>query len=287
MTVNALLAGIGAIFGSMFALEVLAVLVRPGTMGLVAAVVGPAASVGTRGHGGSQGDRLRAGVMVVVAGSTLSFLVGGPLLALLIALAGPVASAWFIRLRRDRWRGAMEDGAASSARAIGDAAAAGLPAAAAIERASNDGSVPGAVAEELKDLAVRCRLGLSLEEGLEELRRRAGSQAWEAIVAAVRVQREVGGDLAAILHALAGGLEGSARARSEARSLSSQARLTAWIVVGLPVIGLFLAEVASPGTIAGILSKPLPRLLAALAFILQATAAFVVRRIARLGEPTR
>lgn len=284
MTVNAMLAGAGATFGFIFALEVLAVLVRPGTMGLIAAVVGPAASVGARGQGGSRGDRVRAVVMVVVAGSALAFIVGGPLPAILVALPGPAVPAGFIRLRRKRWRRAMEEGAAPSARAIGDAAAAGLPAAAAIERASSDGSVPGAVAEELKDLAVRCRLGLPLEEGLEALRRRAGSRAWEAIVAAVSVQREVGGDLGAILHALAGGLEGSARARAEARSLSSQARLTAWIVVALPVVGLFLAEIASPGTVAGILARPLPRLLAALACILQVAAAFTVRRIARLDQ---
>lgn len=281
---NALLAGAGAAFAALLAGEVLVALARPKSMRLVTAVLGGAASAGARGRVASRDDRLRIGLLVVTAGSLVALTAGGIRLALLFALAGPMVPAGIVRARRARWRSAMQSGAAPAARAIADAAAAGLPGVGALERAAGDGAVPAAVASELKDLAVRCRLGLPLDEGLEELGRRADSAGWRAIVAAIRVQREVGGDLAAILHALAGGLDDAARARAEARSLSSQARLTARIVIALPVVGLVLAEVASPGTVPRMLSSPLPRSLALLALVLQVVAAVVVRRVARLGE---
>lgn len=281
---NALLAGAGATFASLVAAEALAVLARPGSIRLVTAVLGPAAAAGSRGRVASRDDRRQIGLIAVIFGSVVALMAGGPWFALAVALAGPLVPAGVLRVRGARWRAAMQAGAAPAARAIGDAAAAGLPGVAAVERASGDGAVPAAVSAELKDLATRCRLGLPLDAALDELGRRAGSSAWSAVVAAIRIQREVGGDLAAILHVLAGDLEDSTRARAEARSLSAQARLTARIVIALPVVGVVLAEIASPGTLAGMLSKPLPRLLALLAFVLQMVAAVVVRRAARVGE---
>ncbi|MFM8884681.1 MAG: type II secretion system F family protein, partial [Solirubrobacterales bacterium] len=137
---------------------------------------------------------------------------------------------------------------------------------------------------ELADLATRCRLGLDLGAGLAELRSRAATPEWDALVSAMIVQRQVGGDLARILGSLAGGLETSARSRAEARSLSSQARLTARIVVGMPLAGLVICELVAPGTLARMLSSPLPRGLTLAACVLQVAAVFAVRRVARLGE---
>lgn len=281
---NELLAAAGAGCAALFAFEMLALLARPRSLATAAALIGPTALAGTRGRRATAADRLRVGALGVVSCSAVALVAAGPWLALAVALAGPLFPAGLLRLRRARWRSAMSRGAAAAARAVADASQAGLPGVAALERASGDGGVSPAVALELRDLATRCRLGLPLDQGLEDLRYRAGSPPWDALVAAVRVQRQVGGDLAAILNALAHGLEGSARARDEARSLSSQARLTARIVIAMPVGGLFLCEVASPGTVSGILASPLARLLAVVACALQAAAAVAVRRVARLGE---
>lgn len=280
---NAALAAGGGVFAALFVAEVLALLLRPRSVELLSGLLGPVASVAARGHQATRPERIRIVLMGMAAGSAMALVIGGPLLAAVVVLACPVATVMVLRARASRWRSAMRDGAAPSARAIGDAARAGLPAVAAVERAASDGAVSPAAAVELRDLATRCRLGLGLDEGLEELRRRAACPAWNALAAAIRVQSEVGGDLAAILHSLASGLEMSSRAREEARSLSSQARLTARIVIALPVAGLAMSEVASPGTLARILAAPLPRALAVLAAVLQVAAVVVVRRVARTG----
>jgi len=101
----------------------------------------------------------------------------------------------------------------------------------------------------------------------------------------VLVQREAGGDLARLLHELADDLDTVARAEADARAASSQARLTARIVVALPVVGALLIELAAPGTLAAILNDPLAALLVAGALALEALALVSVRRIARVGGP--
>lgn len=268
----------------MFALDLVAMLTRPAAAGAVTAVLGPSVRAGTRGRAATRPDRLRVVLLVTPCTAALALLAGGPIVALVAGLAGPLAAAIALRARIGRWKAAMRRGAGPAARAISDAAAAGLPGVAAIERAAGDGALPECVAVELRDLATRCRLGLSLDDGLEELRSRASCASWDALVAAIRVQREVGGDLGAILAALAQGLESAARAADEARSLSSQARLTARIVIGLPLVGLALVEVASPGSLSRMIDSPLPRGLLLVALALQVVAAVIVRRVASLGE---
>ncbi|MFM9164875.1 MAG: type II secretion system F family protein [Solirubrobacterales bacterium] len=281
---NALLAGAGTAFGLLAAADLLAAVARPASFGVVAAALRPASAAARRGRDASRSERAGLGALMGLAAFVAFSLAAGLLPGVVAAAAALSAASAVVRARRSRWRRAMREGAAAAARAVGDAANVGLPGVAALERAAADGAVSPQVSIELADLATRCRLGLDLGAGLAELRSRAATPEWDALVSAMIVQRQVGGDLARILGSLAGGLETSARSRAEARSLSSQARLTARIVVGMPLAGLVICELVAPGTLARMLSSPLPRGLTLAAFVLQVAAVFAVRRVARLGE---
>ena len=117
---------------------------------------------------------------------------------------------------------------------------------------------------------------------LRELARRAGDPAYDTIVAAVLLQRDAGGDLAALLRASAGALEQGARARADARAATAQARFTAWLVAALPLAALGLAELASPGYLLDLLGEPIPALLVGGALALEVLAIVLVRRVAVL-----
>ena len=281
---NALLAGAGTAFGLLASADLLAVVTRPASFGLVAAALRPASAAARRGRDATRSERAGLGALMGLSSFATFSLAAGPLAGAVAAAAALSAASAVVRARRSKWRRTMREGAAAAARAIGDAANVGLPGVAALERAAADGAVSPQVSTELSDLATRCRLGLDLGTGLAELRSRAATPEWDALVAAMIVQRQAGGDLARILGSLSGALEASARSRAEARSLSSQARLTARIVVGMPLAGLVICELASPGTLSRMLSGPLPRGLTLAAFVLQAAAVFAVRRVARLGE---
>jgi tight adherence protein B len=113
------------------------------------------------------------------------------------------------------------------------------------------------------------------------LRSRARAHAWDTLVAAILLQRDAGGDLATLLRELAVAGEAAERAGRDARTATAQARFTAWLVLGLPPGAALLAELGSPGFLAGLVATPLSAWLAATALLLQAVALVCVLRLAR------
>ncbi len=113
------------------------------------------------------------------------------------------------------------------------------------------------------------------------LRRRAATPAWDAIVAGILLQRDAGGDLAGLLRDQAAALEAAERIERDARTATAQARFTARLVLLLPAGAAVLAELASPGLIAGLLEHPLSVWLVAMAAVLQGTAIVAVAGLAR------
>ncbi len=144
----------------------------------------------------------------------------------------------------------------------------------------------GPAGHELRRVSAALGVGAGTEAALEDLRARAGSRAWDTLVAAVLVQRDAGGDLPALLRELAASQEAASRTDDDARAATAQARFTARLVAGLPGLAVILAELASPGFAAGLLSNPLSLVLVVLALILQAVAFVAVRAIShRLAAP--
>jgi tight adherence protein B len=134
---------------------------------------------------------------------------------------------------------------------------------------------------ELRLTAAALAAGESTEAALEALRRRAGSRPWDTLVAAVLLQREAGGDLPGLLRELAASLEAAERTEGDARAVTAQARFTAQLVGGLPVLAVVLAELGSPGFAGRLVSNPLSAVLVVLAVVLQGMAFSAVRGITR------
>ena len=134
----------------------------------------------------------------------------------------------------------------------------------------------------MRRVAAALALGERTEEVLQALARRTGTGALDSVVAAVLLQREAGGDLAALLRDLAGALEERGRVVADARSATAQARFTALLVSGLPVAGLALGELVAPGFVAGLVSEPLTAVMVLVALALQAVAFACITRIGRV-----
>ena len=144
------------------------------------------------------------------------------------------------------------------------------------------GGIAGAAGHELRATARALALGEPTADALEGLRRRAADPAWDAIVAGILLQRDAGGDLAGLLRDQAAALEAADRIGRDARAATAQARFTARLVLLLPVGAAALAELASPGLIAGLLAHPLSVWLVGMAAVLQLTAILAVARLARV-----
>jgi tight adherence protein B len=147
-----------------------------------------------------------------------------------------------------------------------------------------EGGVPGAAGRELCAAARALQLGAGTEDVLERVRTRAADPAWDTIVAAILLQRQAGGDLAALLRSIASRLEEAGRVEADARSATAQARFTAWLVALLPAGAAVLAELARPGYIGSLLRAPLAPWMLGAAAGCQVVACLAIRRIARMGE---
>jgi tight adherence protein B len=259
--------------------EVLAVAERTRFAGALARVVEPVARAGREGREPSRPERARLAVLSAATLTAAGWLVGGPALAVLAGISGPGLALAAVRARRRHYARELRRGAPEAARALADALGAGHSVRGAIAAAAP--GVPGPAGHELRAAARSLALGDPTEAALERLRRRAGSPAWDTIVAGILLQRDAGGDLAALLRDLAASLEAAARAGREAQAATAQARFTARLVLGLPLAAAVLAELASPGLIASRLAEPLPAALIAVAATLQLAALIAIRRLVR------
>jgi tight adherence protein B len=280
-----LLAGLAGALGVAGAWEALAAVEQAALVRAAARLVAPLRTVGRDGREPSAPQRRRLAVL-----SAATLLAGGSMLAgPPVGIAAAAAGPWLVRrvlaARRARWRAELGRGAPAAARAMADALAGGHSMRGAVAAAAAGGGVPGPAGAELRDAARAFELGERTEAVLERLRRRAADPRWDTIVAAVLLQRDAGGDLARLLRTIGAAQEDAARVEADARSLTAQARFTAWLVTLLPAGAAVLAELAHPGYVVSLARAPLTAVLLAVAVVCQVTAGVLVRRIARLEGP--
>jgi tight adherence protein B len=279
-----LLAAGAGVVGVLAGWELLGAFVLDGGAGrLSGRLLGPLRRAGATGAAPTARERRR--LALVAAGCLLAagWLVAGPVPALVLAAAGPLAAGALVRARRARWRARLADQAPMVARAVADALAGGHSIRGAIAEAARGGGVAAPAGGELVAAAHALALGDDLDVALGRLRRRARSPAYDLLVAAVLLQREAGGDLAGLLREIAGALEATARAERDARTATAQARFTGLIVAGLPLGALALGELADPGSLPALLTSPISAVMVAAALVLQAAGLIAIRHLARAG----
>ena len=99
--------------------------------------------------------------------------------------------------------------------------------------------LPPPISSEFERVVQEIRLGLSLEQALNNMLRRVPSEDLDLVITAINIQREVGGNLAEILDIISHTIRERVRIKGEIQTLTAQGRLTGWVVSLLP-IGLAL-----------------------------------------------
>jgi tight adherence protein B len=131
-------------------------------------------------------------------------------------------------------------------------------------------------------LAADLELGAPTDAALVRFRERARSRRVDLLVAAIRLQRRSGGNLASLLRDVAAALESQARLEADARAETAQARFTSTVVLAMPCCVVGLYELIAPGTIGRLTGSPAGVSLLLSAAILQAIGFALVRRLARI-----
>lgn len=257
-----------------------AVAATPAAAAWLDGVLEPLRRAGREGYAPSVIERRRLAVVAATAVAGCGLLLGGPEIALPLALAGPALAGWTVARRRARYRRAVERALPEIANAVADSLSAGRSLRGSLAAASS--SLDGPPAVETARLRAELDLGAPTAEALAGLRSRLGSARVDGFAAALLSQQVAGGDLAGLLRRFAEGAAERDRAAEDARAATAQARFTGLLVVAMPSGAALFAELLEPGFIARVLASPPATILLGLAGCLQLAGFAAMRRLARV-----
>ena len=137
----------------------------------------------------------------------------------------------------------------------------------------------GPMAVELNKAIVEARLGVPIEDALDTVARRMDSVDFEWVVMAIRIQREVGGNLAEVLNNVAATMRERERLRRQVDVLSAEGRLSAVILGALPLLFVVYLILVRPEYIGVLVTNPLGIAMIVVGVILLIAGAFWLRKV--------
>jgi tight adherence protein B len=173
-------------------------------------------------------------LVVAIAGGVLGLLIGAddPVVGLLF-LAVAVVTPWaWLRWRRARRRRRFAELLPETLQLMSSSLAAGLSLGQAVDAVVREGSDP--IAGEFRRALVETRLGVEIEDALEGISDRFDSPDFAWVVMAIRIQHQVGGNLAELFETVAATLRERQYLRRQVGALSAEGRLSAWVIGALP-----------------------------------------------------
>jgi Flp pilus assembly protein TadB len=183
---------------------------------------------------------LLGGCLGIVIAAVLSLVTSYVLLGVLVgALVGWLAMRLTLSMRIVRRRAAFSDQLPDMLQLIASALQSGFSLPQALDAVVREDSQP--IAGEFSRALAEARLGGRLEDGLEAVATRMNSDDLHWTVLAIRIQEGVGGNLAEVLLTIAGTIRERGYLRRQVRALSAEGRLSAYVLIALPlVVGAWL-----------------------------------------------
>ncbi|GAA3812963.1 type II secretion system F family protein [Nocardioides panacisoli] len=172
------------------------------------------------------------GVMAGFALLGLLFGGGSVIMGLIFLVLGAFAPPLYLTFRAARRRKQFQDSLPEVLQLISGALSAGLSLAQAVDTVTREGPEP--IASEFKRVLVEARIGVDLEDSFEGVAERFDSRDFAWAVMAIRIQRQVGGNLAELLTTVAATMRERQSLRRHVRGLSAEGRLSAYLLCSLP-----------------------------------------------------
>jgi tight adherence protein B len=171
---------------------------------------------------------------IALGAALFGFLLGGGgiFLALVLLLAGAVVPWVYLSIRKSRRQKAFNSQLAETLQLISGSLSAGLSLSQSLDTVVREGNEP--IASEFRRALVEARLGVQVEDTLDNVAQRMESDDFEWVVMAIRIQREVGGNLAELLLKVAGTMRERDYLRRQVKTLSAEGKMSAYILGALP-----------------------------------------------------
>jgi tight adherence protein B len=216
-----------------------------------------------------------AAVGTLLAALILFALVG--LLLVPISFAVPFLVRASIRRKLERKRNAFADQLPDNLQVLASALRAGHTLVGALSVVVEDCAEPSRA--EFRRVIADEQLGVPLEEAFAVVARRMASRDLEQVALVAALQRETGGNTAEVLDRVAETVRSRFELRRLVKTLTTQGRMSRWVVSLLPVGLLALITLINPEYMQPLYTHPIGRVLLVLAGVMVVAGSLVIKRI--------
>jgi tight adherence protein B len=183
--------------------------------------------------------------LAAIVAAAFAFLLFGPVFAIIVVV-GMISAPFLILKRRSASRlKKFESQLPDSLNLLAGSMRAGFSFMQGLEAVADEASEP--IRSELQRAFTESRLGRPIEEALDDAARRMDSRDLAWAVMAIRIQREVGGNLAELLDTVADTMTHRERLRREIKSLTAEGRMSAIVLSIFPPGFALMLFILQPG----------------------------------------
>ena len=200
-----------------------------------------------------------------------------PLAALPGAAAGYLIPGFYIGFRKKQRMGRLDEQLVDALMLMAGGLRAGYTFLQGAEAVVRELDAP--IRDEFGGMLQDLRVGVSVEEALMSLSKRAGTEEFDMMVTAILVQRTSGGNLAEILETIANTIRERMRIRREVQTLTAQERMSSYVVGALPIVAFGFLTFINPTYLDLLFGTDLGRMLLAAAVGLEVIGFFIIRKI--------
>ena len=223
-------------------------------------------------------------IALAVAGSAIAGgLAGAAVLGVLAGIAGmaagvaaPIAALRFRATRRQRQ---FEAELPELLSVWASALRAGRSFAQALDSIVDEAGEPAHT--EFRHAQQQVRLGVPVEQALDEMSQRLRSESFELVVLTTDVQRRVGGNVAEIFDQVADTVRRRHQFSARVKALTSMGRLSAQVLIGMPFAMAGLLTLINHGYMTPLYTTRAGHILIAVGLVMMTAGALILRRMVR------
>jgi tight adherence protein B len=186
-------------------------------------------------------------LVTIAAAALLGIAFGTPLLSLLALAVGPLVLRSIVKHRLTKQRDLFAEQLPTLIQELASAMRAGHSLVSGLTSMAR--SAPEPSRTEWSRVLADEQLGRPLEEAMEPLIRRMGSNDIRQVALVAALQQRTGGNMAEVLERVADSVRERQELRRELKALTAQARLSRWVVTALPPLVAGAIAVINPGYI--------------------------------------
>ncbi|MDT0276227.1 type II secretion system F family protein [Blastococcus goldschmidtiae] len=170
--------------------------------------------------------------LTTVLGMVIGALLGGLLLAVVVLALVPFGAKLMLGFRAGRRQAAFADQLDDSLQLMASSLRAGHSLLRAVDSVSHEAESP--TSDEFSRIVNETRVGRDLNDALDEVAARMGSEDFTWVAQAIAIHREVGGNLAEVLDAVGNTIRERNAIRRQVKALSAEGKLSAIVLMALP-----------------------------------------------------